>query len=44
MTRQEFRKELISIVVLAIGVHNPFIRGRMLTTQIDGLCQKLNLQ
>lgn len=44
MTRQEFQKELIGIIILAREVRNPLIRGRILSNQINGLCQKLNLQ
>lgn len=44
MNRIEFQKEVVKIIVLALQVGNPFIRGRILTNKIHELAIKLNLQ
>lgn len=43
MTRQELQKDIISIIILARNVNDPFVRGRMLSKYINKLCDELNL-
>jgi hypothetical protein len=42
VTKCEFQKEITRIILLALQVHNPFIRGRIVDTEINGLYNKLN--
>jgi hypothetical protein len=42
VTRQELQRELMSIIVLALNVNDPFVRGRMLSKHIDKLCSELS--
>lgn len=42
MTKQEFRKEIARIIIVALRVKNPTARGYLLVNHINGLCEKLN--
>ncbi|NRU52424.1 hypothetical protein [Clostridium beijerinckii] len=42
MTKCEFQKEITRIILLALQVHNPFIRCRIVNAEINGLYNKLN--
>jgi hypothetical protein len=43
VTRQDLQRELVSIIILARNVGDPFVRGRMLSEHINKLCDELNL-